>query len=120
MLQSLVEESKHWNYEEVLKGSISDLSHKVSINKIEDEEKQESEVGIGKGIMDSGATTSLTGDRRMLYNIRKCNIQIKCANNQIMIAKEKGSIDLIINGIIISLHDVLYICGRSTDAYINC
>ena len=66
----------------------------------------------GVGILDSGASIHLCGDRTMFVGkFRACNVAIKCANNSQMVATECGDVAIQIgpNKTRVWLRDVLYV-----------
>ena len=73
-----------------------------------------SRTNVGKGILDSGATVCITGTKKGLKNIKSCMVPVKCADNKLMVANLKGDLDILVNGITITLVDVLYIEGAPT------
>ena len=64
------------------------------------------------GILDSGATVHLTGNiQHFVGPMRECNVRVRCANNQIMVAQQCGDVLLLVHGNRIWLKDVLHLPG---------
>ena len=88
--------------------NICDDTHEVNIaNK---DERIDDDPEISKGILDSGATVHIVGDKRFFVGkTRYCNARVKCANNAFMTTNVMGDVLILVNGTRIWLTDVLYI-----------
>jgi hypothetical protein len=61
------------------------------------------------GIMDSGATVTIGGTRKMFKDLRPCHVKVRCANNQVMTCSEMGTIVIASNNKGITIANSLYI-----------
>ena len=65
---------------------------------------------VHKGILDSGATVHIVGDKSLFIGkTRYCNARIKCANNAFMTTNVMGDVLILVNNNRIWLTDVLYV-----------
>ena len=68
-----------------------------------------------EAIVDSGASVHIIGHKRyFIGKLRPCNVNIKCADNEIVNVNECGDILINVNGFRILLRDVLYVPGGPT------
>ena len=76
-----------------------------------DKFKDES-IGYSTGILDSGASVHLCGNKSMFVGkLRSVKINIKCANNDMMIAEWQGDVEIMVAGKLVLLHDALFLDG---------
>jgi hypothetical protein len=59
--------------------------------------------------MDSGATVTIGGKRGMFTDLRPCNVNVTCANGQVMRCSLMGTIVITSNGKTISIENSLFI-----------
>ena len=68
-----------------------------------------------EAIIDSGASVHIIGHKQyFIGKTRPCNVNIKCADNEIVNVNECGDILVDVNGFRILLRDVLYVPGGPT------
>ena len=59
--------------------------------------------------MDTGATVTINGDIQQFKNLKPCDIKVYCANGEVMVAKECGTLTLQDGDTVLEIPDCLYI-----------
>ena len=65
-------------------------------------------------IIDSGCTTTISGDKSLFSNLTPCNIKVKCANNAHMICEWRGTLTCSHKNHTVEIQDSLYIPNAVT------
>jgi len=60
-------------------------------------------------IVDSGCTTTLSGEKDCFYDLEPCNIKVKCADNKYITVKWRGTFRCSHNGTVVEIKNALYV-----------
>ena len=66
------------------------------------------------GILDSGATISICGLLGVFHNLTDCHVRVKCANGQIMVCEQMGTVVLSNKSNVLVIRNCLYIPNSVT------
>ena len=64
---------------------------------------------IVRGVADTGATITISGNRNLFLSLSPCFVKVECANGQHMICEQRGTIVIVVDNKTIVLKNALYI-----------